>query len=136
MKVRSSFVTNSSSTSYIISLKEKFSKDSFMSAIGADGDSPMNRVFEQLFDAVRNNNQEIHEAVRAYECLSVDDLLKRKGFDDSTVSIVNNLIADGRTVFFGELSSDGDTAAEIYFCVNSFVLSEDEIYFNGNISGW
>lgn len=136
MKIRSSFVTNSSSTSYIISLKKGFGRDSFMKAIGSDGGSPMNRMFEQLFDAIQSEHQEIHKAASEYQCESVEELLDKTGFDKNTISTVEGLLKNGRTVYFGEFHSDGETASERYFCCNSFVLSDDEIYFNGNISGW
>ena len=64
MKYRNGFVTNSSSTSFIISIKSEFSKESFMSGIGADGESPMNVIFEDLFDAIDMNKQPIQDAAK------------------------------------------------------------------------
>ena len=61
MKIRKGFVTNSSSTSFIISLKEEFSKVNFMSAIGANGNSTMNKIFEDLFQAIEDDKQNIIE---------------------------------------------------------------------------
>ena len=42
----------------------------------------------------------------------------------------------GQDVFFGTFRSDAETVAEVYFCCESFIVCEDDIYFNGNISGW
>ena len=42
----------------------------------------------------------------------------------------------GQDVFFGTFRSDAATVAEAYFCCESFIVCEDDIYFNGNISGW
>ena len=66
---------------------------------------------------------------------TVSEFLREEGFDSETVDIVEKLIAEGRTVYYGEMHSDGGNV-EIYFCCRSFVVCEDDIYFNGSIGGW
>ena len=134
MKIRQSFVTNSSSTSFIISTKKVFNKDNFMSAIGAVGNSPLNKIFEDLFEAIENNKQDINIASKEYK--NIEEFLNKEGFNKQTILKVKSFLDNGRKVYFGYLRSDGSSASEVYFCCESFVLSEDDIYFNGNISGW
>lgn len=137
MKIRKGFVTNSSSTSFIISLKEEFSMENFMMAIGANGNSPMNKIFEDLFQAIDDDKQNIFEVANEYqEGISVGEFLQKKGFNQDTVKKVEVLLQDGREVYYGRLKSDGETPSEIFFCCDSFVLCEENIYFNGNIGGW
>lgn len=137
MKIRKGFVTNSSSTSFIISLKEEFSKVNFMSAIGANGNSPMNKIFEDLFQAIEDDKQNIIDVVKEYqEEIKVGDFLQKQGFSQETANKVEQLLIDGREVYYGRLRSDGETASEIFFCCDSFVICEENIYFNGNIGGW
>lgn len=137
MKIRKGFVTNSSSTSFIISLKEEYSKDNFMRALGATGDSPMNKIFEDLFCAIEDDKENIISAAKRYDKeIEVGDFLSKQGFSQDTIDEVNKMISDGREVFYGRLSSDGETASEVFFCCESFVLCDDNIYFNGNIGGW
>lgn len=137
MKIRKGFVTNSSSTSFIISLKEEFSMENFMMAIGANGNSPMNKIFEDLFQAIDDDKQNIFEVANEYqEGISVGEFLQKKGFNQDTVKKVEVLLQDGRKVYYGRLRSDGETPSEIFFCCDSFVLCEENIYFNGNIGGW
>lgn len=138
MKIRNGLVTNSSSTSFLISLKKDWEKESFMSAIGANKQSSIYQLFEDLFDSVDNNKKEIHLAIKEMcdEETTVSDFLKQMGFDTETIEVAEKLIKDGRTVYFGELYSDAEKPAERYFCCRSFIVSEDDIYFNGNIGGW
>lgn len=137
MKIRKGFVTNSSSTSFIISLKEEFSKVNFMTAIGANGNSPMNKIFEDLFQAIEDDKQNIIDVTKEYqEGIKVGDFLQKQGFSQETANKVEQLLAEGREVYYGRLRSDGETPSETFFCCDSFVLCKDNIYFNGNIGGW
>lgn len=138
MKIRNGFVTNSSSTSFLISLKKDWKKESFMSAIGAMGKSPMNKIFDELFESIDDQKEEIHRAMEEMgeSQLSVSEFLSRRGFDAETIEVVEKLITNGRTVYYGELYSDAEKCSEVYFCSRSFVISENDIYFNGSIGGW
>lgn len=138
MKIRNGYVTNSSSTSFLISLKSDWKKGSFLSAVGADGVSPMNRMFEDLFETIDCEKQEIYRVIKekGEKGLTVSKFLKDQGFDQETVEVVEQLIADGRTVYYGKLHSDSGKCTEAYFCCRSYVVSEDDIYFNGSIGGW
>jgi len=137
MKIRNGFVTNSSSTSFIISTKEHFTKASFMKAIGATGHSVMNQFFEDLFQAIDENKQDIIKVMKDSENANdIESFLTNEGYDNETIEIIKKLLDEGRTVFYGKLSSDGYTTAEVYFCCESFILCEENIYFNGSIGGW
>ena len=137
MKIRNGFVTNSSSTSFIISLKDNWDEKTFMNSIGATGESPMNKLFIDLFETINNNKEELLSVVHnCGEQKTVEEFLTEKGFSNETIAEVRRLLDKGRKVFFGNLSSDSSTAVGVYFCCESFYENNANIYFNGNISGW
>lgn len=138
MKLRQDFVTNSSSTSFIISVRENWNETNFLTAIGVEGKSPMNEVFRRLFEAIDDNKCDIRMALEEYhsDCDSIRTFLQEEGFEEETIGIVEKMLAEKRTVYYGKLSSEGSSAAEAYFCMESFLVCEDDIYFNGRVGGW
>lgn len=135
MKIRNGFVTNSSSTSFIISMKNEMTKPNFMSAIGASGNSPLNKIFEDLFNTIKDGAEDIESSMKKAGSQSIAEFLDGE-FSQETITRVENYLKEGRTVYFGRLRSDSEFSTEQYFCCESFILIEDEIYFNGSIGGW
>jgi hypothetical protein len=50
MKVRAGFVSNSSSTSFLIISKGAFTREQLLQLMGTDAQSPMHELFDQLYD--------------------------------------------------------------------------------------
>ena len=137
MKIRNGFVTNSSSTSFIISTKNDLNKSSFLESIGVENKCILNKFFEDLFDSIEINKRNIIDVIKEDpHCKDIEKFLKQEGFNENTISKVTELINMGQDVFFGTFRSDAAIVAEAYFCCESFIVYEDDIYFNGNISGW
>lgn len=138
MKIKNDFVTNSSSTSYLLSLKDSFSKESFLKAIGVEQESLLRDMLCKLYDAIESNKRDILDVIKdpsePYE--SVEKLLISCGYEQETINTITRLIKNGRTVYYGKLHSDGFSAIEAFFCTESFLCCDDELYFNGNIGGW
>lgn len=139
MKVKRDFVTNSSSTAFILSMGDKMNQENFLKALGIEGDSPMNELFTQLYEVVENEKQEIRSYIRKWSPDYDGDIsafILEKGFNKETAEMVEQLLTAGKTVYCGKLSGDGSSAVEAFFCCESFLICEDNIYFNGRISSW
>ncbi len=138
MKIKNDFVTNSSSTSYLLSLKDSLSRDTFLKAIGVEQESALRNIFNKLYDAIEYDKKDILEIIddsqKTFE--SIDEFLSDDGYEQDTINIIKQKIEEGRTVYYGKLSSERFTGVEAFFCMESFLFCDDELYFNGNIGGW
>ena len=121
MKIKADFVTNSSSTSFILACDADFTLEEFMQLMGVDKDSPLAPIFQRLFDLIKENMKPINTGE-----------LQMK-IERSHPNVAQKLIharSSGKIFYEGELGTDNGDVIEGIFCVDSFEAENEHIYLN------
>ncbi len=137
MKLRAGFVSNSSSTSFLIVAKADFTPEALRRLMGVDDASPLAPMFEELYnDLLERTEIELDMSTMAPdEDLGPHLADGRKTLSEHVLERLNAERGHQVKAYFGRLDS-GETPVQSFFCTDSFEEENDEIYINGLECAW
>ncbi|MFL6439837.1 MAG: hypothetical protein ACJ71Q_19850 [Terriglobales bacterium] len=135
MKIRSGFVSNSSSTSFLIITKDKLNKKDFFELMGVALDSPISGLFAQLYsDLIENARTEVNFKT-ANEGMPLEMWFSKERLSERMIEKLREAKERGLMAYYGSLDSETNPI-QTFFCTDSFEVENDKIYFNGLESAW
>lgn len=137
MKIRWDFVTNSSSTSFVIICKGKPNKDIFLAAMGAEKGSLLRPLFTKLYEVLCEKMVNATDAIHSRyggPVNSVPELVKRE-ISKTDADRAKEALANGRNVWIGKLDSDAG-GVEAFFCCEPFEINHPKLRLNALRCAW
>lgn len=132
MKIKVDYITNSSSTSFVLIYNNEISREAFLKWFGVDPHSDFAYIFKELFENVMRNSEVINDKISDNK--SLDDFLSENNLIEEKETI-KKAMNEGRSIRVGELeSSYGNIQA--FFCTKSFRMEDEDIYFSSLANYW
>jgi len=129
LKIKSDFISNSSSTSFIYIARKDFTKEAFYEMIGVSPESPLSHMFEKLYNVLSNG-------IQGGEHLNESRLKDlTNDFTNDVIQKAKQALLDGEQVVKGSLDSETD-GPESFLCMDVFEIKSQDLYINGFDNYW
>lgn len=133
MKIRTGFVTNSSSTSFIIMSKGDVLEDDFLDLLGVQKESDFYPIMSELYEQITYRMEDVEVAFKSEyyreSYLSMEKFLTEE-FSKEVYQKYLIAKSEGRKIHVGRLSSDGEGALTCFICCDHLIEENEKIYFN------
>ena len=137
MKIRAGFVSNSSSTSFLILAKDDLNRADFFKLMGVELDSPVAPLFEQFYSDVAESAHLKVDFKTADKKIAAEDWfdLKSDHLTSRMIEKLRDAKKRGLKAYHGWLDSE-TSMIQTFFCTDSFEVENEKIYFNGLECVW
>lgn len=132
MKIREGFVTNSSSTNFLIISKQELTVEYLYAKLGFKEESPLKEIGIQLCEDIINGTK---NGLRWFEFseYNLDNI--KEAFGEKSAEKFKELSEKGYFVYGGHTGSDSDYLTA-FFTTDSVEIEEPDFYLNGKNCVW
>ncbi len=137
MKIRAGFVSNSSSTSFLIITKGDLNRSDFFELMGISPNSPIADLFSEFYQSVLDNIFSNVDFKKVGGDAAPESLIKtrRDHLSERMLEKIRDAKKHGFKAYYGWLDSE-TSPIQSFFCTDSFEVENQKMYFNGLECTW
>lgn len=132
MIIRDGFVTNSSSTNFMIISKEQLTREYLFDKLGFQKKS---RISSAAFSLAEDIVSATDKGVRWFEVEKIDYNTILKIFGEESAEKFKTMSKLGYHTYLGHTNSDDDFLTS-FMTMDSFIIDEKDFYMDGKNCGW
>lgn len=132
MRIRDGFVTNSSSTNFMIICKEELTADYLAKKLGFKNNSSIRSLGNNLAHQIISGTS---RGVRWFEIDEINHENVLKIFGEKSAKKYRELTEKGFHTYMGYTSSDDDCLSS-FMTMDSFIIDEKDFYMDGKNCAW
>lgn len=132
MKIRSGFVTNSSSTNFLIISKEQLTYEYLLDKLGF---TPNSEILDTGYVLAEDILKGVNEGLRWFQFDKIDYDAILEAFGEESAKKYLELDKRGFFTYVGHTSSDDDYITS-FMTMDNFLIDDDDFYMNGLNCVW